>query len=118
MSDSVKRFFNAWGDSDAETRMAVLGDVLAHGVRYADPRTDAALEGVAAVVDYVGEFSQLAPGALAQVVDMQDCDGVLRATVEFTMPGGMSQMGQYMIEADDAGRLTRLVGFKGVGTDA
>jgi len=118
MSDSVTRFFNAWSDGDAETRMAVLGDVLASGVRYADPRTQGALEGVAAVVDYVGGFSQLAPGAIAQVADMQERDGVIRATVEFIMPGGMVQLGQYMIEADGEGHLTRLVGFKGVGTDA
>lgn len=118
MSDSVRRFFNAWGDGDAEARMAVLNDVLAAGVRYADPRLDSALVGVAAVVDYVGQYSQMAPGAIAQVAEIQTRDGVNRATIEFIMADGHVQMGQYMIEADDHERLTRLVGFVGVGTDA
>ncbi|MFN3207867.1 MAG: molecular chaperone GroEL [Roseovarius sp.] len=116
MSDSVRRFFNAWGDSDAEARMAVLNDVLATGVRYADSRLKTPLEGSAAVVDYVGQYSAMAPGAIAQVADIECRDGVIRATVEFIMADGFIQPGQFMIETDDAGRLLRLVGFKGVGT--
>lgn len=118
MTDTVARFFNAWCDGNAEAQMAVLSDVLSTSVRYADPRTDDPLEGVAAVAAYVAQFAQMAPGAVAQVIDADTRDGLTRATVEFTMPGGMSQMGQYMIETDAEGRLTRLVGFKGVGTGA
>ncbi len=118
MSDNVRRFFNAWGDADAEARLAVLTDVLATGVRYADPRLETALMGTAAVADYVGQFSRMAPGAVAQVADIQARDGMIRATVQFAMPDGAMQLGQYVIETDDAGRLTRLVGFKGTGAEA
>ncbi|QFT97409.1 hypothetical protein FIU85_08860 [Roseovarius sp. THAF8] len=115
MSDSVRRFFNAWGDGDAEARMAVLNDVLADGVRYADPRLEEPLVGTAAVIGYVGQFSQMAPGAIAQIAGLETRDGITRATVEFIMADGQMQLGQYMIEADGAGQLTRLVGFKGTG---
>lgn len=115
MSDSVRRFFNAWGDGDAEARMAVLNDVLASGVRYADPRLEEALVGTAAVIGYVGQFSQMVPGAIAQIADIDARDGVIRATVEFIMADGQAQLGQYMIEMDANERLARLVGFKGTG---
>ncbi|KRS11928.1 hypothetical protein XM53_14330 [Roseovarius atlanticus] len=116
MSDSVRRFFNAWGDGDAEARMAVLNDVLASGVRYADPRLEAPVVGTAAVMDYVGQFSQMAPGAIAQIACMEDRDGVILATVEFIMAGGHMQTGQFVIETDAGERLSRIVGFKGTGT--
>ncbi|MDD9725922.1 molecular chaperone GroEL [Roseovarius sp. SK2] len=115
MSDSVRRFFNAWGDGDAEARMAVLNDVLAAGVRYADPRLEEALVGTAAVIDYVGQYSAMAPGAIAQIANMDVRDGIIRATVEFIMADGHIQPGQFVIEVDSDERLTRIVGFKGTG---
>ena len=115
MSDSVRRFFNAWGDGDAEARMAVLNDVLAAGVRYADPRLEEALVGTASVIDYVGQYSAMAPGAIAQIANMDVRDGIIRATVEFIMADGHIQPGQFVIEVDSDERLTRIVGFKGTG---
>ncbi|MGK7654454.1 molecular chaperone GroEL [Roseovarius sp. B08] len=115
MSDSVRRFFNAWGDGDAEARMAVLNDVLATGVRYADPRLDEALVGPAAVMEYVGQYSAMAPGAIVQIASMETRDSITRATVEFIMADGHIQLGQFVIEMDGDQRLTRVVGFKGTG---
>ena len=95
--------------------MAELNDVLAPGVRYADPRLEEALVGTAAVMEYVGQYASMAPGAIAQVANMEARDGIIRATVEFIMADGHSQPGQYLIEIDGDERLSRIVGFKGTG---
>ena len=51
-----------------------------------------------------------------EAVDVAERDGVTRAAVEFRLANGMVQMGQYFIESDNSGKLSRLVGFVGTGT--
>ena len=56
--------------------------------------------------------------AVAAVVDTQVQHGMTRATVAFRMKDGMEQMGQYFIDSNDTGAITRVVGFVGTGVPA
>ncbi|MDA9008780.1 nuclear transport factor 2 family protein [Alphaproteobacteria bacterium] len=116
MSDNVNKFFAAWGDADNNAQAKTIAETLANDARYADPRTEAPLIGPEAVANYVAQFAQMAPGAMVEAVDVAERDGITRATVEFKMANGMVQMGQYFIEMDASGKLSRLVGFVGTGT--
>ena len=116
MSDATHRFFAAWGMDDASDRNAAITAALSPDATYADPRQDSPLTGPDAIADYVAMFGQAAPGAVAEVTNAEARDGVTRATVAFRMPNGMEQLGQYFIEHDNDGRISRMVGFKGTGT--
>ena len=116
MSNAVKQFFDAWGEADSQKQADQIAAVLSPEARYVDPRTSEPLIGPQAVAGYVSQFTAMAPGAVAEAVDVGERDGVMRATVEFRMADGMVQLGQYFVEADEAGNLTRLVGFVGTGT--
>lgn len=115
MTDQIKTFFASWGMTDADTRLAAIKDSLTAEARYADPRTEAPLIGPEAIADYVGMFSTHAPGAVAEVSNAETRDGVIRATVDFKMPNGMAQQGQYFAETNASGQISRLVGFVGTG---
>jgi len=115
MSDMVKRFFDAWGEADKATQASMIAEALSADARYADPRTPEPLNGSEVVAGYVAQFTEMAPGGVADTVDVATSDGVIRATVEFRMSDGMAQLGQYFAEADADGKLTRLVGFVGNG---
>jgi hypothetical protein len=112
---SIEAFFAAWGEADAGALNAALTEVISSEISYLDPRTDAALTSADAVTEYVAMYSTMAPGATAKAAVISETGGVFRATVEFAMPDGMKQFGQYFIEADAAGKLTRMVGFVGTG---
>ena len=111
---AIEAFFAAWGMVEADERAAAIREAVADGVSYADPRTDAPLIGADALSDYVGMFTQAAPGATANVVKSDTIQGMTRATVAFRMPNGMEQHGQYFVEPSD-GPITRMVGFVGTG---
>ena len=115
MSDAIHRFFQAWGDSDPDTRAATLRETLCEDITYLDPRTPEALTSVAALIDYVAMYSAQAPGATARVAHLSTTGAHHRATVEFAMPNGMTQHGQYFIDLDNQSRLKRLIGFVGLG---
>lgn len=115
MTDRVDRLFKAWGETDAQARAAALRDGLAPAFSYVDPRAPAPITDADAFVDYVAMFTEYAPGATARVVNWSECKGHYRATVKFVMPDGATQLGQYFIELDDAGRATRMIGFVGLG---
>jgi hypothetical protein len=91
---------------------------MATNAIYIDPRTSEPLSGASAISEYVGMFVQMAPGAVAAVVDTQVQHGMTRATIAFRMKDGMEQMGQYFVESNDAGAITRVVGFVGTGVPA
>lgn len=112
---AIHDFFRAWGEADADARATLIRSAMAPEFSYADPRTEAALTSANALIDYVGMFNQAAPGATAKAVSISTTSGMHRATVEFAMPNGMVQMGQYFIETDAQGLLTRLTGFAGMG---
>ena len=73
-----------------------------------------AAAGADALSDYVGMFTQAAPGATANVVKSDTIQGMTRATVAFRMPNGREQHGQDFVEPSD-GPMSRMVGFVGTG---
>ena len=115
MTDSVLRFFAAWSVPDDAARDAQIAATLGASILYADPRTPAPLTTPAAVQDYVGQFSKSAPGWPVEAVHLSKTLGFVRATVRFG-EGDHAQWGQYVADLDDAGLITRLVGFVGLGS--
>ncbi|MGH1355752.1 MAG: molecular chaperone GroEL [Thalassovita sp.] len=116
MTDIVEIFFEAWGETDAEARAATLRGTLADAFEYLDPRTAEPVTDAEALIGYVAMYSEYAPGATAGVVHQSQTGGHTRATVEFAMPDGKKQHGQYFIEHDADGKLARMIGFVGMGT--
>jgi len=114
MSTAVESFFTAWSEGDATTRDAQVKGALGTGIFYADPRTDAPLTDADAVCEYVGMFSKMAPGMPVSVASMSTTLTFVRATVRFG-DGDQGQLGQYIVDLDDAGKITRMIGFVGVG---
>ncbi|MFK7940264.1 MAG: molecular chaperone GroEL [Roseovarius sp.] len=115
MRDMLDQFFGAWSETDRIKQADAISHTLTADARYADPRTPEALIGPQAIAAYVAGFTEMAPGAVADVVQTDTRDGITRATVAFVMPGGMRQMGQYVVQTDGSGALARLVGFVGTG---
>lgn len=110
----ITTFFSAWAIADADERTSAIRNAVADTVVYADPRTEAPIEGSDALADYVGMFSQAAPGATAEVAKSDSIQGQARVTVAFKMPNGMVQMGQYFVTPDN-GPITAMTGFVGTG---
>ena len=111
----ISTFFSAWAMADANARASTVRDAVAENVTYADPRTETPVEGPDALADYVGMFSQAAPGATAEVVKSDSIQGQARVTVAFKMPNSMEQLGQYFVTPAD-GPITAMTGFVGTGT--
>lgn len=114
MTDGLTDFFSAWAVEDETARNAIIDSSLAAAIFYVDPRTESPLTDHGAVKDYVGQFSMMAPGMPVSVVHLTKTLNFARATVQFGA-GEQSQFGQYTADIDDAGKITRLVGFVGVG---
>lgn len=115
MTDSVTKFFAAWAEQDETARNGMIDEALGDTILYADPRTDAALTDADAVKAYVGQFSKMAPGMPVAAAHISTTLSFARATVLFGA-GEQSQTGQYVADLDAAGKITRLVGFVGMGT--
>lgn len=118
MSDPISTFFDAWQLESADARLekiyrAVIADIL-----YDDPRTKQSLKGITALVEYVGMFSENAPGWYAKVVDISTTADITRATIAFGGKGPdgneMVQLGQYFVEKE-GDLISRMVGFVGTG---
>ncbi len=110
----IDDFFAAWGMADATDRNAAIQGSVAGDVVYADPRTDAPIQGPDALAAYVGMFTDASPGATATVVKTETIQGTARVTVAFRMGNGMEQFGQYFISPAD-GPIARMTGFAGTG---
>ncbi len=115
MSDAIESFFAAWGEADAQTRSDALRAAVSPDFSYLDPRTPEPVTDFDALVGYVEMYTQYAPGATAKVVSLGNTAGTFRATVAFRMADGKEQLGQYFIEPDAEGRISRFVGFAGLG---
>ena len=118
MSDPVKAFFDAWVEADPAKRLKAVESSMPDGAVYVDPRTPAPLSTASAISDYAGMFVEMAPGAVAEIVDTQTQHDRTRATIAFRMKDGMEQLGQYFIERNDKGAITQMVGFVGTGAPA
>jgi hypothetical protein len=114
MSDALIDFFAAWAVADAAKRNSLIDGALGASILYADPRTEAPLTTADAVKEYVSMFSKMAPGMPVAVVHTSTTLNFARATVHFGA-GDQQQSGQYTADLDDNGKITRLVGFVGMG---
>lgn len=118
MSDSITTFFAAWQLQAADARLEKISSAVTANVKYDDPRTTQTIKGVDALSDYVGMFSDNAPGWSATVLSSDVIAGVSRATVAFggVGPDGkdMVQHGQYFVEKK-GDLISRMVGFVGTG---
>lgn len=118
MTDAVSAFFDAWQLEAADARLAKITTAVTSTIQYDDPRTPSSINGVDALVEYVGMFSANAPGWSAKVVGTDTTAGVIRATVAFGGQGPdgkeMIQLGQYFVEMD-GDLIARMVGFVGTG---
>ena len=110
----IETFFEAWGMAEPEARKAAIESAVENDIVYADPRSPSPITGAAALADYVGMFSQAAPGARAVVVKSDVTGEMARVTVAFRMADGMEQLGQYFIEPA-TGPILRMTGFVGTG---
>jgi ketosteroid isomerase-like protein len=117
MSDPIETFFAAWGMDDDTARADAIASVYAPDGTYADPRSDGMLSG-SAIAKYVNMFSANAPGWTAKVVASSSTADCHRATFAFGGQGPdgseMVQHGQYFADIAD-GKITRMVGFVGLG---
>lgn len=114
MTKSIEDFFAAWAIEDADARNAQIDGTLGADVYYADPRTEAALTSTDAIKEYVGMFSQMAPGMPVAAVNVSRTLNHARATVHFGA-GERAQSGQYIADLDGDDKITRMVGFVGMG---
>ncbi len=116
---AIKGFFDAWGMSDDDTRLAQIIECYAADGTYADPRNPELLSGATAIADYVAQFSANAPGWAAKVVKDDSTAGHVRVTVEFGGNGAdgnnVVQYGQYFATYDSTGKIAQLIGFVGTG---
>ncbi len=119
MTQSLQDFFAAWTMTEDEGRDDQIASAFGGTVYYADPRTEAPITDMGGLCAYVGQFLPMCPpGAKVEVADPVDVrNGHARATVHFVMSDEMQQTGQYFADLDDAGKITRIVGFAGKGPE-
>ena len=113
MTDTIQQFFSAWGEPDADLRRNAITAAMAEGFTYADPRSDGTITTVDALDAYIGQFTEMAPGWTAKVVQKDGHSSFTRVIVSFGDNGDAAQHGTYFAAQDDDGRLTQLVGFSG-----
>ena len=118
MTQSLTDFFAAWTTEDADSRRALIASAVGDTFYYVDPMTDAPITDVDGMDAYAGNFLTMCPpGAEVEVKDPVDAKlGHARATVAFKMSAEMQQLGQYFADLDDSGKIIRLVGYAGMGT--
>lgn len=118
MTDSITRFFDAWGMTDETARAQTIMDTYSADGTYADPRAPEVLTGPDAIADYVAMFSANAPGWTARVVKADQTADTIRVTVAFGGRGpdgsDMVQHGQYFVRILE-GKIVDMVGFVGTG---
>ena len=115
MTDAINRFFAAWGDSDRDSRAALVRSAVSDSFRYADPHAPEPITSVDGMLQFLEQFP---PGASAKVIEPMDSHhGHVRANVTFDFEGGNSMVGQYFADLDDDGKIVRIVGFPGKGAE-
>lgn len=115
MTDIFETLFSAWGDPSPEERATKTDAVLGPDFYYADPNTAKVVVGRDRYLAYITQFAAMMPGATAKVVAVSEHNGFARATVDFLMENGTAMMrGQYFADIND-GKITRLIGFTGMG---
>ena len=117
MTDCISTFFEAWQIDADSTRKDKISGAVVNSVQYDDPRTEETLIGLEALCDYIGMFTQNAPGWSAKVVAKDTISNYSRVTVAFGGPGpdgvDLVQHGQYFVHVVDE-RIAKMVGFAGL----
>ena len=86
-------------------------------IHVTDPRTGQDITTVDALADYVGQFTESAPGWTAAVTESKGYGDHRRVFVAFRDNGEARQPGTYYAHLRD-GRIATLVGFAGAGGPA
>jgi hypothetical protein len=111
--DPIDTYFEAWNESDAEQRRALLERCAGAGVELIDPT--GRFRGIEGVRDRIGAFHQSAPGA--RVVKSSGDDqhnGFVRYGWNIVDPHGATVLeGIDVVELDNDGSLRRVVMFFG-----
>ncbi len=115
MSEHLNSIFSTWGIADADERMAALERAISDAFYYQDPNTPEPITSKEAYNAMLQAFSDNMPGGSAKVATSDGHHNHHRAIVDFMKDGQPMMRGQYYAETDDAGRITRLVGFIGTG---
>ncbi len=114
MTDCLETFFSAWGDPSSDGRAVKTDAAIGPDFYYADPNAPEPLTGRDAYLAYLARFTEMMPGASAEVVAKSAHHGHARATVDFLKDGNRMMRGQYFADIEN-GRISRMVGFTGMG---
>ena len=114
MTDTIDQFFLAWGEADPARRRDLIAGAMAADFAYADPRTVRDITTLDALAEYVGQFTDSAPGWTARVVQSDGHGNHRRAIVAFGDGQGTRQHGSYYARLHED-RIAALIGFKGAG---
>jgi hypothetical protein len=114
MTDCIHTLFSAWGDPLADGRAAKTDAAIAPDFYYADPNTPDPVIGRDAYLAYIAQFAKMMPSGSATVAATSAHHGHARATVDFVKDGKTMMRGQYFADITD-GKITRLIGFPGMG---
>lgn len=118
MTQTLEDFFAAWGETDSKARAAILRRVCADSFYYADPNAPDPVTSVDGMNDYLAMFTSHMPGGSAKAAVINPCHSHARVTVDFEKDGAQMMRGQYFADLDGDGRITRMVGFPGMGDGA
>jgi len=114
MTECVHTLFSAWGDPSGDVRAEKTDAAIGTPFYYADPNTPEPLHDRASYLAHIAKFGDMMPGASARVVATSTTHNHVRATVDFLKDGTPMMRGQYFADIKD-GKITRLVGFPGMG---
>ncbi len=114
MTNPIISLFSAWGDPSPDGRASKTDAAIAADFYYADPNTPDPVTSRDAYLAHIAQFAEMMPGASAQVAALSEHHGHIRATVDFLKDGNRMMRGQYFAEMKD-NRITRLIGFTGMG---
>lgn len=116
---SLNDFFAAWTEEDPDGRANLIGSAIGEGFYYLDPQTPEPITSGEAMSGYADMFRQnCPPGAKCEVIEpVDEKGGHARATVRFIMNADQQMTGQYFIDHDADGKITRMVGFVGKGAE-
>jgi len=111
-AEMVKRFLDAWNETDAEARRAAVSGLWAEDGRYVDPLVS--VEGQDALCEVMGAAQQQVPGHVFRLLDGVDAHhNVARFRWEVLPAGGGDPfaIGYDVAVTEDDGRIGSVVGF-------
>ena len=114
MTNLLETLFSAWGDPSHDGRAGKTDAAIGGYFYYADPNTPNPVTGRDNYLAYIAMLVEKIPGATARVVAVSEHNGHARATVDFLKDGQQMMRGQYFADIT-GGRITRLIGFTGMG---